>query len=89
MIRLTYRLRKKCRSKHTCLLWIVKSVADALYLDLRLEQESFINSKRAYHWVIAIGQNVKQSWIVGCNENKLSFRKYQEPYVLDNEKVER
>jgi hypothetical protein len=62
---------------------VVKSVSKALKLNVRLEQQSFINSKRADHWVIAFGQNEKQGWIVGCNENKLPHTKYQEPYVTN------
>jgi hypothetical protein len=62
---------------------VVKSVSKALELNVRLEQQSFINSKRADHWVIAFGQNEKQGWIVGCNENKLPQTKYQEPYVTN------
>ena len=63
---------------------IVKSVLNALKLDVRLEQQSFINSKRADHWVIAFGENERQGRIVGCNENKLPHTKYQEPYVTNH-----
>jgi hypothetical protein len=62
---------------------VIESVADALKLNVRLEQQSFINPKRADHWVIAFGQNKNQGWIVGCNENKHPHTKYQEPYVTN------
>ena len=57
---------------------VVKSVSKALKLNVRLEQQSYINSKRADHWVIAFRQNEKQGWIVGCNENKLPHPNYQD-----------
>ena len=63
---------------------MIESVADALKLNVRLEQQSFINSKRADHWVIAFGENEKQGRIVGCNENKLPHTKYEEPYVTNH-----
>ena len=66
---------------------LVKSVAKALKLKLRLEQQSFINGKKADHWVIAFGQDDRQGWIVGCNENKLPKDNYEEPYVLLSVKI--
>jgi hypothetical protein len=65
---------------------IIESVADALKLNLRLEQQSYINSKKADHWVISFEENNRQGWIVGCNENKLPQNNYGNPYVTENNK---
>ena len=60
---------------------VVKSVAKALRLNLRLEQQSYITSNKSDHWIIAFEENEKLGRIVGCNENKLPRTKYGEPYV--------
>lgn len=36
--------------------------------------------------MIAFGQDDRQGWIVGCNENKLPKVKYEEPYATNHNK---
>lgn len=63
---------------------VITSVAESLNLDLRLEQQSFINNRRADHWVIAFGEDSKRGRMIGCNENKLPSTNYGDPFVLNN-----
>ena len=64
---------------------VIASVAESLNLDLRLEQQSFINNRRADHWVIiAFGEDLKRGRMMGCNENRLPSTKYGDPFVLNN-----
>ena len=47
---------------------VIDSIANALKLKIRLEQQSFINHKRADHWVIAFADDSTRGRIVGCTE---------------------
>jgi hypothetical protein len=63
---------------------VIKSVANALKLRIRLEQQSYINANKADHWVVAVEQDSVRGRLVGCNEDKLPKGNFGAPYVLDN-----
>jgi hypothetical protein len=63
---------------------VIESVANALKLDIRLEQQSYINANKADHWVVAADQDSVRGRLVGCNEDKLPKQNFGTPYVLEN-----
>ena len=63
---------------------VITTIAYALKLNIRLEQQSFINHKRADHWVIAFSDDSTRGRIVGCTEEKLPFTDYGDPFALEH-----
>jgi hypothetical protein len=64
---------------------VIKSVANALKLDIRLEQQSYVNGVRADHWIVKVLNLDKVvAILVGTQESKLPVRDYGKPFVLDD-----
>lgn len=62
---------------------VIKSVANALRLKVRLEQQTCINGIKADHWVVKVF-NETVAILVGSEESKLPGEEYGAPYVLDD-----
>lgn len=58
---------------------VIKSVANAIRLRIRLEQQSYINANKADHCVVAVEQESVRGRLVGC----ILKQNFGAPYVLD------
>jgi hypothetical protein len=64
--------------------YVIKTVANALKLDISLEEQPYINSNKTDHCVVAVEQESARGRLIGCNVNKLPYQNFGAPYVTDN-----
>ncbi len=62
---------------------VIMSVANALRLHIRLEQQTWINGIKADHWVVKV-LNETVAILVGSEESKLPLEVFGPPFVLSD-----